>query len=264
MFQLYNVVVKLMDTQWQPLFTEHHFYVAFPLKCILFKSRSLSSDVTAKWSVCKPPRFMNHDHELAKNNPSSAGLLIKHVYPEQTWIWVHVVSKWQNDDSGFVFCTKSTQKQFCHFFCTSRQAIVALFGHFFFTAVLSWHYMFTFPHLSKALGHDWSLILRNIFMNWHINWIRWQIFLTIHFNLDISNVQSQTDMMDSRETLYIISIEMFWYDSCAINIILYWPVHYKRATHSNQSIWTASLPRCYFLCVFSVLLCVRWWACDIH
>lgn len=116
MFQLYNVVVKLMDTQRQPLFTEHHFYVAFPLKCILFKSRSLSSDVTAKWSVCNPPRFMNHDHGQAKNNPSSAGLLLKHVYPEQTWIWLHFVSKWQHDDSGFVFCTKSTQKQFCHFF----------------------------------------------------------------------------------------------------------------------------------------------------
>lgn len=115
-------------------------------------------------------------------------------------------------------------------YCTSRQVIVALFDHFFFIAVLSWYYMFTFPHLSKALGHDWSLILRNIVMNWHINWIRWQIFEISNSSLDILNVQSQTDMMDSRETVYIISVEMLWYDNCAINIILYWPVHYKRAS----------------------------------
>ncbi len=151
---------------------------------------------------------MNHDHGQAKNNPSSAGLLLKHVYPEQTWIWVHFVSKWQHDDSVL----KALK---CNFviFCTSRQVTVALFDHFLFIAVLSWCYMFTFSHLSKALGHDWSLILRNI-MNWHINWKRWQNFEISNSSLDILNVQSQTDMMDSRETVYIISVEMLWYDNC--------------------------------------------------
>lgn len=41
---------------------QHRFYVAFPLKCIPLKSRSLSSDVTAKSSVCKPPAFINQHH----------------------------------------------------------------------------------------------------------------------------------------------------------------------------------------------------------
>lgn len=136
--------------------------------------------------MCNPPRFMNHGHGQAKNNSSSAGLLLKHVYPKQTWIWVHFVYKWQHDDSGLVFRTKSTWRQFCHF-CTSRQVIVALFDHFFFIAVLSWHYMFTLPHLSKALGHDWLLILRNIFMNWHKNWIRWQIFEISNIKCPITN-----------------------------------------------------------------------------
>lgn len=108
--------------------------------------------------------------------------------------------------------------------------------------------MFTSPHLSRALGHDWSLILRNIFL-WTGIWTEQDDrFFKYPIQVWTLNVQSQTVMMGSRETVYIISIEMLWYVNCAINIILYWPVHYKRATDSNQPVFSLICTLCSDIC----------------
>lgn len=150
----------------------------------------------------------------------------------------------QHGESGFVLCTKSTQKQFCHF-CTSRQGLDVLFDHFFLHCSII---LTLYVYFSIFIKRFRAWLVTNFDKRFHeleykLNKI--PDFLKIQSWIILHHAQTQANMMDSWETMYIISVGMLWYDNCAINIcsvlitwyILYWPVHYKRATDSNQPVF---------------------------
>lgn len=98
-------------------------------------------------SFHKPELDLHGGRGQAENKPSSssAGILLKHEF--------QCCLSLNNMVRVVLFCVLKALKSNFAIFAPVDKALMSRLITFFFIAVLFLHYMFTFPHLSNALGH---------------------------------------------------------------------------------------------------------------
>lgn len=107
-------------------------------------------------SFHKPELDLHGGRGQAENKPSSssAGILLKHDFQCSLSLnnMVRVV----------LFCVLKALKSNFVIFAPVNKALMSV-------AIILNLYVYFSTFIKCFIGHDWSLILTNVFMNWHIN-----------------------------------------------------------------------------------------------